>query len=145
MTRIFVVHGAGMDMRGKAQVHIFGPMTIEQYDEQIKQYASKLGVEVEIFHSNIEGEVINKFYQSHDGDVDAALINPAGYTTGYPALSAAIRQVSFPTFEIHVSNPASRGAASEIAPACRGVIAGCGVYGYYLGMEAALNAISQQG
>ena len=65
-------------------MHIFGPMTIEQYDEQIKQYASKLGVEVEIFHSNIEGEVINKFYQSHDGDVDAALINPAGIQRAIP-------------------------------------------------------------
>ena len=143
MTKILVVHGAGMDMRGKAMVEIFGPMTLGEYDRQIGDYASELGVEVETFHSNIEGEVINKFYEAHDGDVDAGLINPAGYTAGYPALGAAISQVRFPTIEIHISNPASRGAVSQISPVCRGVIAGFGIFGYYLGIKAALHLVSE--
>jgi 3-dehydroquinate dehydratase-2 len=61
-----IVHGAGMNMRGKAQIDIFGPMTLPQYDEHIRKYASELGIEVEIFHSNLEREVINKFYEAHD-------------------------------------------------------------------------------
>ena len=51
MTRVLVVHGAGMNMRGKVQVDIFGPMTLPEYDERIRGYAKELGVEVEIFHS----------------------------------------------------------------------------------------------
>ena len=109
MLKVLVVHGAGMNMRGKAQVDIFGPMTLPEYDEHIRRYAGELGIEVELFHSNVEGEVINKFYQAHDRGVDAAIINPAGYTTGYPALTAAIAQVRFPTIELHISNPARRG------------------------------------
>jgi 3-dehydroquinate dehydratase-2 len=92
-------------------------------------------MEIDIFHSNVEGEVINKFYQAHDRGVDAAIINPAGYTTGYPALMAAIAQVRFPTIELHISNPARRGRESEVARVCRGVVTGFGVFGYYLALR----------
>jgi 3-dehydroquinate dehydratase-2 len=135
MPRILIVHGAGMNMRGKAQIDVFGPMTLPQYDEQIRKYASELGVEVDIFQSNIEGEVVDKFYQAHDGDVDAAIINPAGYTSGYPALMAAIAQVRFPTIELHISNPALRGRVSEVARVSRGTITGFSVFGYYLALR----------
>src|SRR5215218_8009527 len=115
MPKVLIVHGAGMNMRGKAQIDVFGPMLLPEYDEHIRRYAKELGVEVEIFHSNIEGEVINKLYEAHESNVDAAIINPAGYTTGHPALAAAIAQVRFPTTELHVSNPAKRGVVSDIA------------------------------
>lgn len=144
MARILVVHGAGMNMRGKSQVEVFGPMTLEDYNKQVREYASRLGVEVDIFHSNIEGEVINKFYEAHDNGTDAALINPAGYTTGHPALAAAISQVRFPTIEVHISNPTSRGTVSGIAPVCRGVVMGFGLYGYYLALEAALHLVHKR-
>jgi len=135
MPKVLVIHGAGMNMRGKSQIDVFGPMTLPEYDQHIRRYASELGVEVEIFHSNIEGEVINKLYAAHDGGVDAAIINPAGYTTGHPALAAAIGQVKFPVFELHISTPARRGRVSEIAPACRGVLTGFGIFGYYLALR----------
>ena len=135
MPKVLVILGAGMNMRGKSQLDVFGPMTLPEYDQHIRRYASELGIEVEIFHSNIEGEVINKLYAAHDGGVDAAIINPAGYTTGHPALAAAIGQVRFPVFELHISNPARRGRVSEIAPACRGVLTGFGIFGYYLALR----------
>ena len=55
MPKILVIHGAGMNMRGKVQLDVFGPMTLPEYDERIRGYAKELGVEVEIFHSNVEG------------------------------------------------------------------------------------------
>ncbi len=122
-------------MRGKVQTEIFGTLTRRDYDEHIQKYASELGIEVEIFHSNIEGEVINKLYEAHDRKLDAALINPAGYSTGYPALLAAITQVGFPTIEVHISNPARRGRISEIGGVSRGVVTGFGIYGYYLALR----------
>ena len=135
MPKVLIVHGAGMNMRGKAQIDIHGPMTLPQYDEHIRKYASELGIEVEIFHSNIEGEVINKFYEAHERAVDAAIINPAGYSTGHRALNNAISHVRFPTIEVHVSNPARRGGESEVTRVCRGAVMGFGVFGYYLALR----------
>ena len=136
MTKVLVVHGAGINMRGKFQVEIFGTATMEDYSDQIEKYANQLDIEIDIFHSNIEGEVIDKFYQSHIDGYDAAIINPAGYSTGHPALCAAISQVEFPTLEVHISNPAARGNIYEISPVCKGVITGFGLYGYFIGLKA---------
>jgi 3-dehydroquinate dehydratase-2 len=133
--KILVIHGVGMNMRGKAQVEVFGPMTLADYDERIRRYAGDLKVEVEIFHSNIEGEVINRLYKAHDEGFAGAIINPAAFMSGYPALNAAIDQVSFPVWELHISNPAKRGRVSEVAGVSQGVITGFGVYGYHLAMQ----------
>ena len=121
-------------------IEIFGTMTLPEYDENIRQYAADLGVDVDIFHSNEESEVIAKL---KDSDADAALINPGGFTTGHPALADTIREGSIPTLEIHMSNPASRGRISEIGPACRGVITGIGIRGYNLGLQAAKELSAQ--
>jgi 3-dehydroquinate dehydratase-2 len=113
-------------------------MTLPEYDKHIHAFASELGVDIEIFHSNIEGEVINKFYEANDNGFDAALINPAGYSSGHPGLVAAIAQVSFPTIEVHISNPARRGGVSDIARVSIGVVTGFGVSGYELAMRGVL-------
>ena len=73
MPKIRVIHGAGMNMRGKVQLDVFGPMTLPEYDERLRGYAKELGVEVEIFHSNVEGEIVNKLYAANDAGVDAAI------------------------------------------------------------------------
>ncbi len=135
MPKVLVVHGAGMNMRGKVQVETFGPMTLPEYDTKIRTFAQELGLEVEIFHSNIEGEVINKFYEANDKGFDGALINPAGFSVGYPALCAAISQVKFPTIEIHISNPARRGMVSDIAKVSQGTVTGFAIAGYEVGMR----------
>jgi 3-dehydroquinate dehydratase-2 len=135
MAKILIIHGAGMNMRGKVQTEIFGPMTLPEYDERIRGYASELGVEIEIFHSNIEGEVINKLYEANDRGFDAALFNPAGFSRGYPALVAAISQVKFPTIELHISNPVRRGPLSDTAPVSQGMLTGFGIAGYSLALR----------
>ena len=135
MARVLVIHGAGMNMRGKVQVEIFGPMTLPQYDEQIRGYARELGVDVEIVHSNLEGEIVNRLYAANDEGFDAAIFNPAAFGTGYPALVAAISQVKFPTIEVHISNPIRRGPASQTAAVSQSVVAGFGVGGYALALR----------
>ena len=133
--KILVIHGAGMSMRGKAQVEIFGPMTLPEYDAKIRAYAADLGVEVEIFQSNIEGEVINRLFAAHDEGLGGAIINPAGYSRGYPALVEAIGKAGFPTIEVHLSNPARRGNASDVTKGCLGTVTGFGIAGYALAMR----------
>jgi 3-dehydroquinate dehydratase-2 len=135
MAKILVIHGAGMNMRGKVQTDIFGPMTLPEYDERIRGYANELSVEIEIFHSNVEGEVINRLYAANDQGFDAAIFNPAGFSRGYPALVAALNQVKFPTIELHMSNPVRRGPVSETATVSQGMVTGFGIVGYYLGLR----------
>ena len=135
MPKILIVHGAGMNMRGKVQTEIFDTMTLPEYDEHIRSYARELGVEIEIFHSNIEGEVVNRFYEANDQGFDAAIFNPAGFSRGYPALVSAIGQVKFPTIEVHISNPVRRGPVSDTATVSLGMVTGFGVFGYYLALR----------
>ena len=126
MPRVLVIHGAGMNIRGKMQVDIFGPMTLPEYDERIRGYAKELGVEVEI---------VNRLYTANDQGFDAAIFNPAAFGTGYPALVATISQVKFPTIEVHISNPIRRGPASQTAAVSQGVVAGFGIAGYALALR----------
>ena len=135
MPKILVIHGAGMNMRGKIQLEIFGPMTLPEYDERIRGYAKELGVEVEIFHSNVEGEIVNRLYAATDQGFDAAIFNPAAFGTGYPALVAAISQVKFPTTEVHISNPIRRGPASQTAAVSQSIVAGFGIAGYAVALR----------
>lgn len=142
MPNILVIHGAGIDMRGKTQIDIFGSETMEDYNSTIIKYAEQLEFTVDIFHSNIEGEIINKLYEGQTtGKYVAAIINPAGFSVGYPALSAAISQVEYPTIEVHISNPAKRGFNSDIATVCKGSITGLGLHGYYVAMKSILDLI----
>ena len=136
MTKVLVIQGAGMNMRGKSQLDIFGPTTLDQINEQILGYAEGLGIDVELYHSNIEGEVVNAIYDAHERQIDAAVINLAGYTTTTGPLRAAITQVGFPFIEVHASNPTARGTVSNVLPVCKGSVYGFGVYGYYLALEA---------
>lgn len=140
MTKVLVIQGAGMNMRGKSQVEIFGPTTLEEMNQQILAYAEGLGVEVELFHSNIEGEVCNALYDAHERGFDAALINPAGYTTGAGPLRAAITQVGFPVIEVHVSNPTARGTVSQVLPVSKGAVYGYGIYGYRMALEGLIQS-----
>jgi 3-dehydroquinate dehydratase-2 len=135
MAKILIIHGAGMNMRGKVQTEIFGKMTLPEYDEKIRGYAKELGLDIEIFHSNIEGEVVNKFYAANDAGVDAAIFNPAGFSRGYPALTASIAQSKFPTIEVHISNPVRRGPISDTAQVSQGMVTGFGVAGYYIALR----------
>ena len=133
--KILVIHGAGTDMRGKAHIDIWGPMTLPEYDTKIRTFAQELSVEIEIFHSNIEGEVMNRLFAAHDEGFAGAIINPAGYSRGYPALVAAIGNVGFPTIEVHISNPARRGNVSEVSAGCLGTVTGFGIAGYALALR----------
>ena len=140
MTKILVIHGAGMNMRGKVSVDVFGPMTLPEYNKKIEEYAQELGVEVKCFHSNVEGEVADAIYASHDDGTDAIIINPAGFNQGVPVLIGALRQVNVPSTEVHITNPTARGGASVVLPVCKRSVYGFGIYGYYLAMKGAIEA-----
>lgn len=77
--KVLVVHGAGLCMRGKAQIEKFGTLTLADYERHILHYAEQHHLDIEFFQSNSEGSVIDRLYAAHDdGDVDGAIINPGG-------------------------------------------------------------------
>ncbi len=132
--KILVIHGAGMNMRGKVQQEIFGTMTLDQYEAHIRDYAKALDIEVSFFHSNIEGEVCNALYAAFDSDIQGCVINPAGYTTVAGTLRAAIAQMKFPVIEVHLSNPTARGATSVMQPVCKASVYGFGIESYRMAL-----------
>jgi 3-dehydroquinate dehydratase-2 len=143
MAKVLIIHGAGMNMRGKVQTEIFGKMTLPEYDDHISKYAAELSVEAVIFHSNIEGEVINRLYEGNDQGFDAAIFNPAGFSRGYPALVAALGQVRFPVIELHISNPVRRGPVSDTASVSLGMVTGFGIAGYYLALRGIRDVVAK--
>lgn len=128
--KVLVIHGAGLNMRGKVQQEVFGSMTLDDYEDHIRGYARDLGIEVSFFHSNVEGEVCNALYAAFDRDIDGCVINPGGYTTVTGPLRAAIAQMKFPVIEVHLSNPTARGATSVMQPVCRASVYGFGIESY---------------
>ena len=128
--KVLVIHGAGMNMRGKVQQEIFGTMTLDQYEKHILDYAKALDIEVSFFHSNIEGEVVNALYAAFDTDIAGCVINPAGFTTVAGTLRAAVAQMKFPVIEVHLSNPTARGATSVMQPVCKASVYGFGIESY---------------
>ena len=143
--RILVIHGAGMELRGKVDIEKFGTMTIDGYSSAIRSYARDLGVEVEIFHSLEEAAVIAVIEGSRSNHFDAILINPANFTVGRPALAQALKAIGLPSVEVHVSNPAGRGLVSDIAKGTTSAIAGFGVAGYRLALQGLRDAAQATG
>ncbi len=135
--RVLIVQGAGMDLRGKVQIEIFGHMTLEQLNEKIRGYAAELRVEVDILQSNVEGDVADAFFAARNRKFDAALINPGGFVNSVGPLPTAIRESGLRVIEVHGSNPAARGISSTILPACHGSVTGFGAFSYYLALAAA--------
>ncbi len=128
--KVLVIHGAGMNMRGKVQQEIFGTMQLPEYKAHIREYAMALDIEVSFFHSNIEGEVVNALYAAFDSDIAGCVMNPAGYTMVTGPLRAAVAQMKFPVVEVHLSNPTARGTVSVFQPVCKASVYGFGIESY---------------
>jgi 3-dehydroquinate dehydratase-2 len=134
MMNILVIHGLGMNMRGKMKIDIYGKMTLPEYDSFIRKEAAAFDIAVDIFHSNIEGEVVNKLYQAAEQGIDGAIINPAGFSVGYRGLTVAIDQVGYPVVEVHISNPVRRGIMSDITKVAAATVTGFSMDGYRLAL-----------
>jgi 3-dehydroquinate dehydratase-2 len=132
--KILVIQGAGMDVRGQTQVEIFGPETLDEINTQILDCAQALGLDVEIYQSNDEDQVATKLQGAQE--FDALIINPGGFTTSQNQLPEAIGQLDIPVYEVHASNPASRGVQSTLLPMCRGAVCGFGYAGYAMVLQA---------
>jgi len=134
--KIAVIQGPNLNMLGVREQHIYGPMKLEDIHEQMKNFATENGVEIEFFQSNLEGEIVDKI-QECLGDADGIIINPAAYTHTSIAIRDALSAVQLPAIEVHLSNIHAREEfrqKSLIAPVCAGQISGMGPFGYHMAM-----------
>ena len=134
--RIQIINGPNINLLGKREPSIYGSVTFEDYLAELrKKYAD---VQIDYFQSNIEGELIDKIQQV-GFDVDGIILNAGAYIHSSIALQDAIRSVTSPVIEVHISNVHAREAfrhVSMISCACKGVILGFGLNSYRLAMEA---------
>ena len=146
MKRILVIHGPNLDLLGKREVDVYGKVTIEDINKELKKCAKAGKVELEILQSNHEGEIVSAIGRAK-GKFDAILINPAAYTHTSIAIRDAVSAVDIPTVEVHLSNIYAREEfrhTSLIAPVANGQVSGFGRDSYLLGLEAAIGLIKKK-
>ena len=137
---IYVLNGPSLNLLGTREPEIYGTDTLDEIAGQMEDRARELGVEVEIRQSNHEGHLIDWLHEAQAEGAKAVILNAAGFTHSSVALHDAVRAVSTPVIEVHLSNPQARESfrrRSLIAPAARGTIAGFGALSYMLALDAA--------
>ena len=136
--KIQIINGPNINLLGKREPSIYGSVTFEDYLADLrKEYAD---IEIDYFQSNIEGELIDKIQQV-GFEADGIILNAGAYTHTSIALQDAIRSVTSPVIEVHISNVHAREEfrhKSMISCACKGVILGFGLDSYRLAIEALL-------
>ena len=136
--KIIVLHGPNLNLFGRREPHIYGTTTLAEIDQKLQALARELKVELVIFQSNIEGELVGMFHK-HMDDAQGALINPAGLTQHSVSLHDAIKAMPFPVIEVHMSNIAAREEwrhHSIISSAVKGTVQGLGWRSYAMALRA---------
>ena len=134
--RILVIHGPNLNMLGQREPEIYGDQSLDDINDQLSKLGSKLGLVLETFQSNHEGEIVSRLQQAL-GTCDGILINPAAYTHTSIAIRDALSVLDIPVVEIHLSNIYRRESfrhKSLIEDIATARISGFGARGYELAL-----------
>lgn len=146
MPTVLLVHGPNLNLLGQREPEIYGSATLDDYVRETTRLAETLGLEVESFQSNHEGEIVDLIHGAR-GRVDAIVVN-AGALTHYSwALHDALATFDGPIIEVHISQPNAREPwrhTSVVAPVASGSIAGFGLLGYELAIRAISSRLSSR-
>jgi 3-dehydroquinate dehydratase II len=135
---IFVLNGPNLNLLGVREPHIYGTTTLDQVKALCEGRAATHGLSIEFRQSNHEGVLVDWIGEARTAG-SAIVINPAAYSHTSVALLDSIKAAGLPTIELHLSNPAAREdfrRHSYVSLAATGVIAGLGVHGYELAIDA---------
>ena len=135
--KILVIHGPNLNMLGLREPDIYGHQSLDEINDQLQEKGRGHGIDVEIFQSNHEGEIVEKIQQAM-GKCHGIIINPAAYTHTSVAIRDALAMLDIPVIEIHLSNIQKRESfrhQSMIADIAAARIAGFGAHGYLLALE----------
>lgn len=143
--KILVINGPNINMLGKREPDIYGKQNYESLIKGIGEFAQQKNVVIDTYQSNIEGKIVEKI-QAANEVYDGIVINPAAYTHYSIAILDALKAISTPTVEVHLSHISGREDfrhKSITAAGCIGQIAGFGFDSYYLAIEALLRHLNK--
>ena len=130
--KILVLNGPNINMLGIREPGIYGKQTFADLLELMSNTGKDLNIEIEQYQSNHEGDLVDRIQQAY-GNVDGIVINPAAYTHTSVAILDALKSVSIPAVEVHISNVDARESFRQISYAglyCEKTIKGQGLEGY---------------
>ena len=141
MKKLLIINGPNINMLGIREPGIYGEQSYATLQNRIREYAASRGIEVELYQSNHEGDLVDRIQQAY-GNTDGIVINPGAYTHTSIALLDAVKAVSIPTIEVHISDVSKREEfrqVSYIRLACVKTISGHGIEGYIEAMQFLLD------
>ena len=143
---IYVLNGPNLNLLGEREPEIYGRTTLADIEASVRARAAGFGIDVTFRQTNSEGALIDWVHEART-QAGAVLLNAGGLTHTSVALHDALKALTIPALEVHLSNPAAREAfrhVSYVAPAVRGVIAGLGAWSYVLALEAAVRLMRNE-
>ena len=142
MKNVLVIHGPNLNLLGERDPAFYGNVKFDKLNEMILERAEALGLNCEIFQSNHEGALIDEIQRAYFSQVDGIVFNPAGYTHTSVALADAVKAVSIPTVEVHISFVSERETYRQISfvrAVAIDTVEGQGLNGYLIAMDALKN------
>lgn len=140
---VFILNGPNLNLLGRREPHIYGTQTLKDVEAMCMAKAAALGLTVEFRQTNHEGVLIDWVQEAMDS-ASALIINAAGYTHTSVALHDALKALTIPVIEVHLSDPSQREAfrhVSYVGMAATQSIAGLGARGYELALESAASLV----
>jgi len=140
MPTIFVLNGPNLNLLGLREPEIYGHDTLDDIAGQLEDRGQALGLTIDMRQSNHEGHLIDWLHEAQASGAKAVILNAGAFTHTSIALHDAIKAITTPVIEVHLSNPHAREAFrhnSYVGQAAKGSIAGFGALSYLLALEAA--------
>ena len=138
MNKIIILNGPNLNLLGEREENQYGNATLSDIEKNCHDYAKKNNIELSLYQSNIEGELVNKI-QACRNNQDGIIINAGGYTHTSVAIHDALKILKIPIIELHISNIYNREEfrhKSLISKVAVGIICGFGADGYIMSLNA---------
>jgi 3-dehydroquinate dehydratase-2 len=147
VTRVLVLNGPNLSSLGRREPEVYGTATLADVEAAVRDRAAALGMDIRFAQSNHEGGLIDILEEERDR-ADACIVNPGGLTHTSVTLLDALRGFGGPVVEVHLSNIHAREPYRRVsltAEAARGFIAGLGIHGYVLALDAVSRLLHETG